>query len=229
MSTSSAASFDSAQKPAIGVFVFGHAPRERARIRRVSKSIDRELSESLWRRARTFEELCALAARFVEGELAYFPGWLAPALDVESDAIAPHLARLCRAGFLTLASQPGRASYTAHDGTPGVQRAFVTGFVAPALARTLVDCTPAASIEIFVFGANAVAREIPVSLRSQVPYAFTGHDATADEIECFEDCVSPEALLALHHAHYVAAVDLTWGRNEVLWSELERIVVSAGA
>ena len=190
----------------------------------MSKAIDRELSETLWRSARTFDDLCALGERFVTGELTFFPGWLAPTLDVESDAIAAHLARLCRSGFLTLASQPGRGEHPAHDGTPCLQRAFVTGFTSRALARTLARRATECAIEILVFDAGVSEREIPVSTRDGVPYAFTGHDATADELDCFEDCVSAEALAALRDARYVAAVDLTWGREDVLWNELERIV-----
>jgi hypothetical protein len=190
----------------------------------VSKTIDREVSETLWRSAHTFDDLCALGERFVAGELAFFPGWLAPTLDAESDAIAAHLACLCRSGFLTLASQPGRAAHPAHDGTPCVQRAFVTGFVSRALARRLARRAAECAIEIRVFDAGLSGSEVPVSTRDGVPYAFTGHDATADELDCFEDCVSAEALAALREARYVTAFDLTWGREDVLWRELEHIV-----
>lgn len=197
------------------------------RIAAVANTIDRDSSQALWRSACTFEELCDLAARFVEGELTSFPGWLAPTLDVESDAITVHLARLCRAGFLTLASQPGRGEHPAHDGTPCVQRAFVTGFVSAELARSIALCIEesALEIEVLVFSEGAAEHEVSVSTRDGVPYAFTGRDATADEIDCFEDSISSDALAALRDACYVAVVDPIWGREDVLWRELERVVI----
>jgi hypothetical protein len=63
----------------------------------------------MWRRARDYVDLCECAARFAEGRLTSFPGWGAPGLDAESQPLAALLAGLCRAGFLTTASQPGTA------------------------------------------------------------------------------------------------------------------------
>jgi len=46
-------------------------------------------------------------------------------LDAESEPLVPVLARLCRAGLLTTASQPGRGP----DASGYEQRAFVAGFL----------------------------------------------------------------------------------------------------
>ena len=88
------------------------------------EALDARESQALWLAARSFDDLCRLGARFCRGEIAAFPGWMAPELDDESGVLAPMLARLCDAGFLTLASQPGRPARPAHDGKPCVQRAF---------------------------------------------------------------------------------------------------------
>jgi hypothetical protein len=191
---------------------------------RAMSAIDPIESRRLWLEARTFEELCELGARFVEGDIAFFPGWMAPDLDEESDAIAPRLARLCRAGMLTLASQPGRAEHAAFDGMRCVQRAFVGAFASPAIADALAGAADASAVAIFVHArrGNATAGA-PVALRGGIPYLYAGHDAFDDEIECFEDHLCPQGLAALRSSVYVSAYDPTWGREAALWDELERI------
>lgn len=181
-------------------------------------SIGPEESRALWRTARSFDELCALGARFVEGEISFFPGWNAPDLDVESDEIAERLAHLCRMGFLTLASQPARAE----------QRAFVAGFVTMNGADRLARIAADSELVIAVFGRGACeSRSTPISMHAGVPHAFAGHDARVDEIECFEDCIDPSGLASLRRAAYVSAYDPVWGRADRLWRELERALESA--
>jgi Domain of unknown function (DUF6919) len=194
---------------------------------RAMPAVDPIESQRLWREARTFAELCELGARFVEGEIAFFPGWMAPELDDESIAIAPRLARLCRAGFLTLASQPGRAEHAAHDGSMCVQRAFVGAFARPELAVSLADAADASTVAIFVHARRGNGTSgSPVAMRGGVPYLYAGHDAFDEEIECFEDHLCPQALAALAATTYVSAYDPTWGRDGLLWDELERIALA---
>ena len=69
-----------------------------------------------WLTAQSYAELCALGARFLEGDLDAFPGWGAADTDEETDAIEDLLAAWCRAGFLTVASQPGEPDEPGHDG-----------------------------------------------------------------------------------------------------------------
>jgi hypothetical protein len=61
----------------------------------------------IWQESETFEGLCELNARFMEGKIRFIPGWFGEGLDAESEPIAPYLAAFDRAGFLTVASQPG--------------------------------------------------------------------------------------------------------------------------
>jgi hypothetical protein len=193
-------------------------------------------SRAAWRAATSFDELCELGARFVEGQLAFFPGWNAPDLDDESDEIALVLARLCRAGFLTVASQPARA----RAGGAG-QRAFVCGFVTDQVARRLEHAPRVAGLVVEVHGGadagavegNVVSRNVeradgvsiarePVSLHGGVAHAFAGHDAREEEIVCFEDHVSKAALDELRSRAWVSAYDLEWGRKDALWAHLAR-------
>ncbi len=181
-----------------------------------------------WRAASTFADLCALGERFVSGELAFFPGWNAVGLDVESDEIAPTLARLCRAGFLSVASQPARP----HDGREG-QRAFVFGFARPAIATALADVRDSGLV-VSVYDGSApsslgsepasLTRAEPVSLHEGIAHAFAGHDARADEITCFEDHVSAEALAELRKQAFVSAHDAVWGRTDALWNHIRYVL-----
>jgi hypothetical protein len=209
-----------------------------------------EASREAWRAARSFADLCELGARFVEGKIAFFPGWNAPDLDVESDEIARVLARLCRAGFLTVASQPARPMIGG-----GGQRAFVAGFATPELARALRRSVSEDLVfVVHEFGAKASADEEggclapvarisrlrclappepvrqgePVSLHDGVAHAFAGHDARAEEIVCFEDHIAAEALAELSAQAWVSAYDMQWGRTDTLWNHIERVLDDAG-
>jgi hypothetical protein len=194
-------------------------------------AVDREAAlaadRAAWLAARTFEDLCRLGAAFVEGRNTYFPGWGWPVLDEESDEIAAPLAALQRAGFLTLASQPGRAPRAGHDGAPEAQRAFVCGCACDAAARALERgaAEPGLAIAIFRRGETGGAR-IPVSRRGGIAHAFAGYSAFEEELECFEGSLSPAAMRALEGSSYVSAIDLVWGRSSTLWSELLRRLAS---
>jgi hypothetical protein len=183
--------------------------------------VDSGSAREHWRRARTFDDLCRLGARFVEGELAYFPGWGSPTLDEESDAIAAHLARFQRAGFLTVASQPGAV----RGGTAGVleiQRAFVCGFADARAARSLAASRAASGISIALFDrGDGPGERTPVTLVGGAARVFAGHAAFAEELECFAEHLSDDALRALRSSTYVSAIDLEWGRNSELWPFLD--------
>jgi len=175
-----------------------------------------DASADPWRRAQTFAELCELGARFVRGELARFPGWGAATLDDESDALVPELARANLAGFLTVASQPGRPFQPGHDGRAWAQRGFVAGFASPAAERALAAA--AAAHSLWWFTGTAVAA--PAALADGTPYLFVGHDAHADELELFADALDPRALAALADCTFGWLVDPVWGRRGALLSAL---------
>lgn len=188
----------------------------------------RRAAESLWRAARTFAEACELGARFVEGELPFFPGWLAPELDPESDPLVPCLAALNRAGMLTLASQPGRALGPDGDGPPRAQRAFVTGFAGADLARRIEAC--ALGVPLFVAAFEARERggvRLPVGVLAGEPYLWTGYGAGPDELRILRPCVGAEALRELAQARYVCVADLAWEARDLLWDVLSGVVAPA--
>jgi hypothetical protein len=180
-----------------------------------------------WRDARTFEDLCDLGARFVEGSIDVFPGWGFPSLDRESDVIAPDLAALNRSGFLTLASQPA-AIERQPDGVVRRRRAFVFGFVSDAVARRLEQrAGNDGEIEIRVFRRGRRhddATPTAVGERDGEADAYAGYPAFAEELALFADACGADALAALARAPFASAVDLVWGRERALWDELARAV-----
>lgn len=177
----------------------------------MSRRLDPDPSRALWREAADFAALCALGARFVRGEIGYFPGWNAHALDLESDEIAAHLERCCQNGFLTCASQPARAD----------QRAFALGFASRTSALRLA--TIDAGLDVRLFGLRDERSEShPVSRHDGRFHAFAGHDARSEELDTFEEDLSPTAIAELSRCVYVSAFDPEWGRAGRLWDALER-------
>ena len=172
------------------------------------------MRRSSWQRAQSYTELCELAARFVEGRERSFPGWGAQRLDAESEPLVPALAALNRAGFLTLASQPGTL-----DGVDSCeQRAFASGFCRTADARALRRL----GARCFRRGAPGRAG-VPVSRRSGRARVYAGHNAFESELELFAGAVGERALAELARGVYWSIWDPVWGREEWLWQKLARV------
>jgi hypothetical protein len=192
-----------------------------------------DIDRSAWRRAESFEDLCALGERFVSGALGHFPGWGAPDLDEESDALVEELTRANRGGFLTTASQPGRPFAPGHDGRAWAQRAFVCGFAREATHQGLIGVAAplglwcisgehgGATRPLHGASSDAVTAPIPVGLADGVPYLFAGHDAHTTELELFAGEVGAGALRALAAARFVWLVDPVWGRRDALRAALD--------
>jgi len=175
-------------------------------------------AESEWSRSRSFDDLCELAARFIEGNLCFFPGWLPGEIDEETDALIESLATLNRNGFLTLASQPGLPPSPAHDGSERQQRAFVTGFALGRVAAAIEALGAKSELVVHAFSADEFGGEAePVAMRGGEPYLFTGHAAGPDELGLFQDLVGESALAELVETRYLTVHDPEWGRRGHLW------------
>lgn len=173
-----------------------------------------------WRSAANYKELCELGARFVEGDIGYFPGWLAADVDPETDALAADLAIFNRAGFLTLASQPGRAPSVGFGGHQFAQRAFVAGFVTPQLAPSF-DTLLATELVVCSYPATEGGGcRIPVGLRGGDVTSWAGHAAGPDELEIFAEVLAPRTLSELRGCRYLSVVDPAWQERDLLWRAL---------
>jgi len=178
--------------------------------------------EGSWSDASSLAGLCELGARFCAGEIDRFPGWMARELDEESGPLVQQLVALNRAGFLTVASQPGRPDWRGHDGRTWRNRAFVCGFASGSVARRLAQvgagCEPV--IDVFACDDASAGRRVPVGMRGADAYLYAGHCARDEELEIFAEHCTPEALAELGAACYISVYDPQWGRVEYLWQQL---------
>lgn len=167
-------------------------------------------SDSEWGRAETFRDLCELGARFLEGDLDSFPGWGAADVDEETDDdFADLLADCCRAGFLTVASQPGAADAPGHDGQVERRRAFVTGFADAGRVEAL-GALPGLTLTV------DHCPELVLGLRGEEPFLVLGPDPRASELELFEDHLSAAGMASLARQSWVVLHDPEWGRTDRL-------------
>lgn len=180
-------------------------------------SIDK--AHQAWRAAESFAELCDLGARFVRGKLPAFPGWGSPTLDVESDAIAPALARLNELGVLTLCSQPGiLAPERALE-----QRAFLCAFVEHQTWERLrvLEHDQELGVSWQRRGESPARRTlVPVTIERGATRVELGAPAFEAELECFRGAVSPKALAELEQCVHFTVWDARFGRDEHLWRAL---------
>ena len=175
-------------------------------------------AERKWQTARTFGDLCQLAERFLEGDLPYFPGWMAPDIDEETDALVPYLVAACRQGLLPTASQPGACPAWSHDGRPWKQRAFVVGFATPAFERALFHRCEGTELKLRSFGALESGGEpVTCGVQGEREYLWIGTGQGPDELELFAGAVNPAALRELRTTRYLCCWDPEWGRDDRLW------------
>jgi len=172
-----------------------------------------------WAQARTLRDLGVLMARWMEGDITYQPGYGAAGPDPETDALIPFLSAANRAGFVTTFSQPGQP---AEDGW--CQRAAVEGFCDDQLADRLVDGLAGTDLVVLAhFPGCAGEVRVPVTLIGGGAYTWVPNPLDAFDIDQWygESC-RPEALDAM------CVFDPVWGRDDVLWSELRRVMVLGG-
>ncbi len=171
--------------------------------------------DDTWPAAETFEDLCELGARFLEGDLDHFPGWGASAVDDETDEVAALLAACCRRGFLTVASQPGSPDGPGEDGRLERRRAFVTGFVADSAVQVLGSLVDRDLVVVL-----DRCDELPLGLRGSDVFLALGPGAREAELDLFASELGPAGLAALETARWACALDPEWGRDDRLWPAL---------
>ena len=184
---------------------------------------ERATARAAWKGAGTMSELGELAARFLEGDLPFFPGWMADDIDEETDDLVPVLAGCCRAGFLTLASQPAAGESITHDGRPWRRRAFVMGFANQVAWERLRELDSGTlSVAAFGAGESRDVEPVPVGEMGGEPYLFAGTASGPEELAIFEDQVAPGGLGALRGTRFVSVIDSNWGEDGRLWDALAR-------
>lgn len=177
-----------------------------------------EGAERLWREARSFEGLCELNARFIEGEIH---GWDVDHLDSESEPLVPYLAALNRAGLLTTCSQPGM------DNGPSKQRAFVDGLALEDTAHRIQRLSLCSDLYIMTSGPGRYnGCMMPITIDEFRPHSWGGSATLHEETGIFTDVLAlgeicnESAMVELREAWEVCVIDLCWGRTDYLWSVL---------
>lgn len=185
-----------------------------------------------WQTARTLEDLGALGARWLEGDLDCQPGYDWGGPDEETLPLVPLLALLNRSGFYTTCSQPG-FSGDDDDGVPWEQRAYCEGFASAELtgriqaaARRERLCVSACDPAKLPRWRVRYSTEIPVTRRAGVTVTSCGHQIPRRYIASPHlgwGICHPDAVAALAAAWQVIIVDPAWGRTDRLWRALAAI------
>lgn len=191
-----------------------------------------------WASARTLADLGELTARRLEGGILSQPGY-APGCgpDEETLPLAPVLAALNRAGFVTTGSQPGLMEY-GRGGSWWEQRAAAEGFMAdPRLLAGIGDA--AADVGLMV-----IVHETPSRWRYRYDKSLTVTTRNGCRVTGFGvrlprrhirdswlgyGICHPDAVEALCSAWQVTVIDTQWGRNDMLWRTLVHAVSAAGS
>ena len=184
----------------------------------------------LWAAARTLADLGELTARWLEGRISSQPGYYGAA-DIEDPAMIPVLARLNRAGFVTVSSQQG-SSGPGYDGAHWRQRAAVDGFADESAALRIIRAVaPVQGLVTVSFPPSTLPRrrfrcdkELPVTWRECEEYTWFGQQVPRREIRSRRvgwGACSRAARNALCSAWQVSVIDLEWGRNDLLWDVLD--------
>jgi hypothetical protein len=178
---------------------------------------------SVWRDARTIEDLGVAMADWLEGRIPSWPGYYGPFGQEEENGarhLIPTLVALNRAGFVTTNSQPGMDGRD-HDGSRWRQRAWVEGVVddrSPLLDR-LVQSAERAGMT--VIRGRRTPQPVILTDRNGEPMSSIGHRYPRNQLAREWNGVGRHALRALRdHGAPVAFVDLVWGRDDRLWPTL---------
>jgi ribosomal protein L37E len=187
-----------------------------------------------WRSATAFD-LCELTALWLEREIAEYPGYGEPGAgigpDPETEALVPTLAAVNRAGFLTIASQPGTPAGPGFDGATWEQRAAVELLVDLDTLLRVGEMAEGTGL-LGIAHASLVRRcrrcgdGIIVSRREDEPTCeFGSHLPMGERRLMFRGC--RRAWPRVRRLYQVALVDPVWGRNDVLWPWLDRLAEAA--
>lgn len=172
----------------------------------------------LWREAQSFEQLCELNARFIEGDIDFSPTSGVSSLDSESEPLVPYLAALNRAGILTTCSQPGE------DSGHSKQRAYLDGMARKETALRLHRLSMCSDLYIMTAEPGHYnGCMMPITIDVFRPHSWGGaailDDATGifTEVLGFEGHCSQSAIQELRETWEVCVIDLCWGRSDYLW------------
>jgi hypothetical protein len=197
-------------------------------LRRYRQQAARQLHDArTWYAARSFDDLGALTADWLKGDLVRHPNGHHTGPDPETRPLLGALATANHGGFLTDGSQPGEVE-TFH-GRPWRQRAFVSGVVAdPSLALALTEQAADAGLLVRAYPPrirhkDAEQGSVDVTTWGDRVHTDCGDHLPPREIwRIFLYC-HPHAVRAVLDAWQITLIDPQWGRNTLLWPLLDQI------
>src|SRR5262249_55210852 len=141
-----------------------------------------------------------------------------------TDTLIPFLAAANRAGYVTTFSQPGWPA-----GTNG-QRAAVDGFGDDELAGRIEHGLAATDLVVLTRTPwTAEGPRVPVTLARGDSFTWVGDPATEEEITYdFGEVCGEAAVRALLRAQQICVFDPVWGRDDLLWPELAKVIGIVG-
>ena len=164
----------------------------------------------LWKEARTLTGLGELTALWLEGAITYQPGYIGGP-SPETRPLISYLAAYNRAGLFTTCSQPATESPT------GAQRAWVSAFCNEAAIDAIaVRAARAGLVVLCAAPGQDGAAELEVTHHHGLFTTFAV-PMSAEYIDDYYAADCPAAINAIRAAWRLDIIDLTWGRNSVLW------------
>lgn len=168
----------------------------------------------VWYTATTLEDIGELTARWIEGTSTYHPCYGSSTVDYETRPLRQILAGYNRKGLITTFSQPGEPIDDEGNG----QRASLQGYAQEALAKRIAALGLHTDLLVFIFEpSGGGGYQVPITIQDFQPLTWNGGCLGYEELECFAEDCSEEALQSLKEAWSVIVIDPQWGRESYLW------------
>jgi hypothetical protein len=191
----------------------------------------------MWSKAATLQDLGEVTAQWAEGRMLFHPGGYDEGPAEETLEIAPALAKLNRAGFVTSGSQPGIGPVVGFDSCMWWQRAAVDGFTDPDTAAKLEKACDATGLILINHGPAGWRTKLETRELVTASFVNEGDGSAPPEVSdapyyghtAFGAHLSKRAVKfdfdgygadALVRAEQVTIIDPIWGRKELLWDVL---------
>ena len=193
-----------------------------------------------WTAARTLDDLGECVALWLERRLPHMPtSYYCDDVGRETTHLVPTLTRLNRSGkFITECSQPAcTPNKRAYGGERPWQRAAIMGYVPsrwlPAVRRQLSGLS---GVELHITPPGAPHQDatmVSCLTQTRTPIRLFGYVWSPAEVaEHFGGIPGWDDHPGLHRTvigdllgcYQVSVVDTVWGRNDVLWAALQRLV-----